>query len=913
MNHDQILSFIEYAKKNNAIRIKLSNLNLSELPKEISILDQLEELFLYSNQLRSLPKDIEHLVNLAHLDLRNNKFEFFPDEIAKLTKLKTLRINDNKINANDLSRIGSLTHLEKLHIRSNGLNELPVEIAHLTMLAELDISYNNLNNLPSEFGKLEKLTTLYIGNNKFSKIPLLITCLPQLRELHFQNNLLNYIPSEIGQNYNLTFLNLEGNQLLYDFPIEFAMLANLSVLNLGKSSLTTLPKAICQLLKLTELYLHQNRIASLPPDIGNLTNLVTLDLASNELTGLPEDIQRLTELKYLDLRGNHLPIPPEILEKRYEPKIIINYYFEHIRSRDKLPINEGKLLFIGQGSVGKTSLVNRLLYNTFENNQSKTEGITINKWLVDGQVKAGSESKIRLNIWDFGGQEIMHATHQFFLTKRSLYLLVLDARLTQEENRVEYWLKIIQSFGGNSPVLIIGNKIDQHPLDIDRTGLRKKYSNVIGVLEVSAAMGTGIEGLKMVITNHVNNLPHIHDLLPKSWFTVKTELEKVGQKFNFITIDEYLKLCSENGLNDEISQRTLISFLHDLGVVLYFQDDPHLESLGILNPEWVTNGVYKILNDHGLFQNKGVLNLVTINDILHSPDYPRDKRLFIVDMMKKFELCYEINENTFLVPDLLPKDEPYTGEWTGALAFQYHYNVLPTSIISRFIVRMHAFTYKTVWRTGVVLKSGGNTALIKADIEDRKIYIWVSGDKNTKRDFLAVIRTELDAIHRTIAQVEATEKVPLPEYPDVIFGYRELLQFERDGIFSFPKSIDGKSQMISVQQLLDGVVEQDDRQRELLDTHHSKHESVAIHSTIPLSRNKTLSRLIFRFIFIVTPTALGRFLLDVFGRDKANESTAIMIGYIVVVIGISSGLGLINSTAILNVIKGIWQFFFPLS
>ena len=54
----------------------------------------------------------------------------------------------------------------------------------------------------------------------------------------------------------------------------------------------------------------------------------------------------------------------------------------------------------------------------------------------------------------------MHATHQFFLTKRSLYLLVLDARLTQEENRVEYWLKIIQSFGGESPVLIVGNKGD---------------------------------------------------------------------------------------------------------------------------------------------------------------------------------------------------------------------------------------------------------------------------------------------------------------------------------------------------------------------------------------------------------------------------------------------------------------------
>ena len=60
----------------------------------------------------------------------------------------------------------------------------------------------------------------------------------------------------------------------------------------------------------------------------------------------------------------------------------------------------------------------------------------------------------------------MHATHQFFLTRRSVYILVLDSRLNQEENRVEYWLKIIQSFGGESPVLIVGNKVtDQHPLE----------------------------------------------------------------------------------------------------------------------------------------------------------------------------------------------------------------------------------------------------------------------------------------------------------------------------------------------------------------------------------------------------------------------------------------------------------------
>ena len=139
----------------------------------------------------------------------------------------------------------------------------------------------------------------------------------------------------------------------------------------------------------------------------------------------------------------------------------------------------------------------------------------------------------------------MHATHQFFLTKRSLYLLVLDSRLTQEENRVEYWLKIIQSFGGESPVLIVGNKTDQHPLDIDRTGLQKKYPNIVGILETSAATGAGIEELKAAIAEQVNNLPHVRDLLPETWFTVKTKLEELGRDKNFITHDKYLELCAE--------------------------------------------------------------------------------------------------------------------------------------------------------------------------------------------------------------------------------------------------------------------------------------------------------------------------------------------------------------------------------
>ena len=697
--------------------------------------------------LTDLPKLLFEIDSLEELDLHNNRLSFLRADIQKLTNLRIL------------------------NLAGNNLKKLPIAIGKLLNLASLNLHSNNLSSLPSSIGKLEKLELLDISRNHFSEFPVEVLQLSNLQSLNLSDNKLTRLPD-----------NIKG-------------LASLQKLILDHNNIDKLSPEIGKLTKLTDLYLGDNVIDGLPPEIGNLRNLEILNLGTgknpppppyaafneiyhaNLLNSLPKETQHLTKLKFLYLEYNPLPIPPEIIKKVSNPKAILDFYFLSVE-KSRMPLNEIKLLTVGQGSVGKTSLVQQILHGMFDQNQTKTEGISITQWSVDSgrltvdsknhQPSADDHQPIKLNIWDFGGQEIMHATHQFFLTKRSLYLLVLDARLTQEENRVEYWLKIIQSFGGESPVLIIGNKTDQHPLDIDRTGLQKKYPNIVGILETSAATGAGIAALKDEIAKQVDTLPHVHDLLPETWFTVKSKLEELSRDKNFITQDEYLNLCGANDVTDETSQHTLIGFLHDLGVVLHFQDDPRLEALGILNPQWVTNGVYKILNSHELFQNQGTLTLPILNKTLNPPEYPSNKRLFIVDMMKKFELCYDIEpDKSFLIPDLLPKDEIYTGEWDDALAFQYHYNVLPSSIITRFIVRMNTFIYKnTIWRSGVVLKYSSNTALVKADIEDKKIYIWVGGKQDTRRDFLAIIRGEFDAIHKTIAKIEVTEKVPVPNVPE---------------------------------------------------------------------------------------------------------------------------------------------------
>ena len=678
-----------------------------------------------------------------------------------------------------------------------GLTELPDTIGELTALESLDLSGNDLTELPATIGQLQNLTSLVLG--RWDK-----------EKSESKGNQLSALPPEIGQLTNLSQLDLSSNQLSA-LPPEIGQLTNLSSLSLSSNQLSALPKEIGQLTNLSQLDLSSNQLSALPKEIGQLTNLSQLDLSSNQLSALPTEIQQLTRLRKLDLRENSLEIPPEILgTSRYnlgKPAAILDYYFQ-LQQEPTQALNEAKLLVVGQGSVGKTSLINRLLYNRFNPQENKTEGIQIQPWPIQL-----AEHPVQLNVWDFGGQQIMHATHQFFLTKRSLYLLVLDTRLGEEENRLDYWLKIIESFGGDSPILVLGNKGDQAPLDLDRRGLQRKYPNIQAFVQTSCQTGAGIDDLKAAIAEEIDKLPHVKDELPQRWLELKQQLQDMQR--DYLPYDpDYLQLCQQQGIDNPQQQQTLIRLLHDLGVVLNFHDDPRLEDTNILNPVWVANGVYQILNDNALMtQHQGVLERTMLDRILDRTCYPRTKQLFIIDMMRKFELCFDlVRDEKFLIPELLSKEEPDTGSWENALAFQYCYAVLPDGIISRFIVRAYRLiSKKTYWRSGVVLAREGSRALAIADREAKTISIQVTGSEFTQRSLLSTIRAEFDHIHSTITGLEVAEKVPLPENPEVVVDYQHLLTLERKNIDSFIP--EGLTEPVSVKQLLDGVESAQSRQQ----------------------------------------------------------------------------------------------------
>ena len=747
---------------------------------------------------------------VTNLKLSGLKLLELPESIGQLTQLQQLDLSRNKLTALSES-IGRLTQLQELNLYSNQLTVLPESIGRLSQLETLDLNGNQLTSLPESIGRLTKLQDLDLANNKLTALPESIRQLLQLQKLRLTANEFTALPESILQLTELQYLALgRGNQL------------------------SRLPDSFGQLNELQYLYLGNNQLAALPESIGQLAQLQYLNLRSNQLTGLPESMRKLTRLEKLFLHGNDaLGIPPEILGppwdkvseevKAAKPAEILQYYFRS-RIEATRALNEAKILLVGQGGVGKTSLVKRLVENTFDPEERKTEGINIAQWPIPAQ-SGGADGNIRLNIWDFGGQEIMHATHQFFLTKRSLYLLVLDARKGENEGNMHYWLRIIQSYGADSPVLVVINKNEPpNQLDLNETRLAKDYGpNVLGFFKTSCSGGTGIAELRAAIEEQVQRLEHVHDRVPASYFRVKEELEEQAREKDFLDIDEYQGICRTHGVKEQSHQRTLIRFLHDLGNVLNF-DDPdnpyQLRDTKVLNPEWVTGGVYKILNNQMLMRQDGVLERRQLGEVLADAEtYPPEREQFILEMMRRFELCFAFPDSDgqqFLVPELLrPREPELNWEEADALNFQYHYTALPGGIMPRLIVRMHRNLTKkrTTWQSGAVLEIDGCQALVRGDTQAGKVYISVQGEVPVRRrNALAVIRDQFRQIHGTIPKIGAQEKVPLPDNPDVVVGYEHLLTLEEQGIETFVP--EGAKTAYRVQDLLNGIEDPEKRKQE---------------------------------------------------------------------------------------------------
>jgi internalin A len=593
-----------------------------------------------------------------------------------------------------------------------------IEKAAKDRLTYLDLSSKGLTSVPAEIGQLINLSRLYLDNNLLTNLPAEIIRLANLSRLDLNNNRLTNLPAEIIQLTNLRRLDLDNNQL------------------------TNLPAEIGQLNNLVTLSLNDNQLINLPAEIGQLNNLSRLDLNNNQLTNLPAEIGQLNNLIMLSLDSNYfLSIPPEIREKGCRE--IIDFYRQKLEQEiDR--IYEAKLLIIGESGAGKTTLAKKIQSSDYQlQEEDSTQGIDVIQW----QFSLDHGKEFRVNIWDFGGQEIYHTTHQFFLTKRSLYTLVVDTR--KEDTDFYYWLNVVELLSDNSPLLIIKNEKQERQREINERQLRGQFTNLKETLRTNFDTQRGLPEILKQIKHHIGNLPHVGTELPKTWVKVREALERETR--NHISLDEYLDLCEQNGFTSREDKLQLSEYLHDLGVCLHFQEDDLLIKTVILKPAWGTDAVYKVLDNKQVINNQGRFSRDDLDQIWHEDKYAT-MQPELLRLMMNFKLCYKIPNvsKTYIAPQWLTPNQPdYDWDESENLFLRYEYEFMPKGIMTRFIVEMHDWieSQSSVWKSGVVLSKDDARAEVTELYRYHKgeIRIRVSGKR--QRDLLTNIRYELGKIH----------------------------------------------------------------------------------------------------------------------------------------------------------------------
>lgn len=571
-------------------------------------------------------------------------------------------------------------------------------------------------------------------------------------KIDLANKGLTEFPSDLRGMPNLKSLNLSNNKI-QEIPAWISELGKLEVLDLRNNYIKSLGKEIGKLENLKCLYLRDNELIDIPFELSLLPQLVTVFVGGNKIEKFPS---WFFEIENIIIDGNPIMEPPvEVHHRGIEA--IKNYYKERQQGVEQL--HEAKLLIVGEPGAGKTTLMNKIMNEDFVLNpfSPSTKGIEIEKYIF----KSSDDSEFRINIWDFGGQEIYHATHQFFLTKRSLYILLSDNRA--EDTDFHYWLQTIELLSDNSPIIIVQNEKQDRKKDINEYGMRERFKTIKRIFAFNIANNPQkLRSLTSEIKSDIIGLSHIGTELPKIWVQIRTALEEKSKSVPFISELEYLEICEKYGMAEKERAYFLSDYLHDLGVFLHFRDNPVLKRWIILRPDWGTEAVYKVLDDTTVIENKGYFTKQDLKSIWNESVY-LDMHDELISLMMRFELCYQLEgeKDVLIAAQLLDRLKPvYEWDTESNLSVTYAYAFMPKGIITRFIVKMHYYitNQKLVWREGVVLERQSTKAEVIETYGEREIKIRISG-KN-KKEFLAVILDSFDKIHATYTNIRVNKRIP---------------------------------------------------------------------------------------------------------------------------------------------------------
>jgi GTPase SAR1 family protein len=715
------------------------------------------------------------------------------------------------------------TKAKSLDLGNCGLAEVPEEVGELVWLEEL-ILCQDWYEWEKESGDWKGLIYRKSINggvfNRLESLPRFLSNLVELKKIVLSGK----------PKYRIKVSNLNGLEGCK--KLEFIFTRYTSIENID---------AICSLKKLKSLDIGHANLSDIVPIVSFLHEIERLDLRHNMISSI-DGIEKLKNLKFLNLNGNNIthlkPVLPfliqgftivsrreRILEKQIKfdgvlnlieppPSIVLQgnsaiaLYYDLKEKQGTQILTEAKIVIVGAGESGKTTLVQKLLnpeHPVPNPDDKRTEGVRITQYPMQNDLTA--------HLWDFGGQELYHTTHQFFLTPDTLYLLLNDNR--KNDTDFYYWLNILALRAGDKcPILTIFNAKDGAPRQIlpDET----LFQHFPGLLREAVDVDFADKDLRRFnelkdhIEQHFAALPSLGKPFPAFWVRVREALGRRAEEH--ISWAQFRDNCQAEKIEDEVEMRTLAQTLHNLGVLLWFPDVFGLDDLLVLQPQWCIDAVYKALDTKAVRDNFGQFSEADLHAIWRDERY-RSQCNRLLKLMQHFDLCYPVegSPGAFIAPQLLdlrPNPDPDFSAESG-ITHRFQYEFMPAGLLTRFIARMSRHIHAPhVWRTGVVLRcADGTAAEVTENQFGKEITMRVSGPERKRR--LSEMRQTLESIHSGFRGLKYEEKVAC-NCPDCaqspqpsLFVLNELEQDAKHGGEAICRNKNWKK--IPAQSILDGI------------------------------------------------------------------------------------------------------------
>lgn len=157
-----------------------------------------------------------------------------------------------------------------------------------------------------------------------------------------------------------------------------------------------------------------------------------------------------------------------------------------------------KIVLLGSSNVGKTSIAERLLRDSYNDNRTPTIGASYSQLVTEINGK-----KIKFDVWDTAGQERYNSLLKMYYRGADLILLVFDVSDLQTINKMRNYMDEIVQYQ-ETKYIIIGNKVDlnYNILNVKKNVDKIINDNVASTVFVSAKTGANINVLMKQIIEH---------------------------------------------------------------------------------------------------------------------------------------------------------------------------------------------------------------------------------------------------------------------------------------------------------------------------------------------------------------------------------------------------------------------------